>query len=116
MRPVLYVLVAPAIAVLGCSHAGALRGRMRELRTMIDDAHNNGALACAPRELATASSQLEFAEIDLAQGELSSAWVHVEAAQPNAEAALLLSPPARCRLGVGGVPPWHSVSDAGDAP
>jgi hypothetical protein len=40
----------------------------------------------------------------------------VEAAQPNAEAALLLSPPARCRLGVGGVPPSHSVSDAGDAP
>jgi hypothetical protein len=111
---VLCVLVVPAMTISACSHAGALRDRMRELRAMIDDARNSGAMLCAPRELATASSQLEFAEIDLAQGELSNAWAHVAEAQPNAEAAILLSPTARCQRALREVPPSTSP-DAGDS-
>ena len=110
------LVVVPGIAASGCSHAGALRGRMHEVGTMIDDARANGALACAPRELATATSHLQFAEIDLAQGELSNAWEHVAIAQPNAEAALLLSPAASCRRGVDEAPSSRSGSDASDSP
>jgi len=83
---------------------------------MVDDARANGALACAPRELATAASHLQFAEIDLAQGEPSKAWEHVAIAQPNAEAALLLSPAASCRRGVDEAPSSRFGSDASDSP
>ncbi len=109
----LCVFVVSAIVVSACTPAGALRGRLREVRAMIDDAHSNGAMFCAPRELATASSQLQFAEIDLAQGELSNAWEHLAVAQPNAEAALLLSPAARCHHVPNEIPPWGARPDAG---
>jgi hypothetical protein len=109
----LCVFVVPAIVISACTHASALRGRLREVRAMIDDAKNNGAMLCAPRELATASSHLQFAEIDLAQGELSNAWEHLAVAQPNAEAAILLSPAARCRRVPGEGPQSGSRPDLG---
>jgi len=112
-RRKLCVFVVPAIVVSACTHAGALRGRLREVRAMIDDAQSNGAMLCAPRELATASSHLQFAEIDLAQGELSNAWEHLAVAQPNAEATILLSPAARCRRVPSEGPLSGSQPDAG---
>jgi OOP family OmpA-OmpF porin len=79
-----------------CSQGPALRGRARGLNTTVTDAEKNGAMRCAPRELAIAKSQLEFAEIDMDQGELSSAEAHLLRAEPNARAAFALSPPDRC--------------------
>jgi OOP family OmpA-OmpF porin len=81
---------------LACSQGPALRGRIRGLTTTVEDAIKNGAMRCAPRELAIAKSRLEFAEIDLNQGELASAEVHLARAEPNAQAALAMSPPDRC--------------------
>ncbi len=80
----------------GCAQGPALRGRIRGLTTTVEDAQKNGAMRCAPRELALAKSQLEFARLDLDQGELSSAEAHLTKAEPNAQAALTLSPPDRC--------------------
>jgi outer membrane protein OmpA-like peptidoglycan-associated protein len=96
--PRLAVAWAATIALLAtaCAEGPALRGRIRGLSTTVDDAEKNGAMTCAPRELAIAKSQLEFARIDLDQGELSSAKDHLAKAEPNAQAALALSPPDRC--------------------
>jgi OOP family OmpA-OmpF porin len=83
-------------ASIGCSHASAMRGKMKGLTTTVEDAEKNGAMRCAPRELAIAKSQLEFAEIDLSQGEMSLAQDHMAKAEPNAQAAFQNSPPDRC--------------------
>ena len=87
---------AGVILTCACSQGPALRGRMRGLSTTVEDALKNGAMRCAPRELAVARSQLEFAEIDLNQGQLSSAEAHLARAEPNARAAFAMSPPDRC--------------------
>jgi outer membrane protein OmpA-like peptidoglycan-associated protein len=79
-----------------CSQGPALRGKIRGLSTTVEDAEKNGAMTCAPRELAIAKSQLEFAEIELDQGEFSNAETHLAKAEPNAQAAFAMSPPDRC--------------------
>ena len=88
--------VAGAIILSACSQGPLVEGRIRGLTTTVTAAEQNGALACAPRELAIAKSQLEFAQIDLDQGQLSHAEAHLAKAEPNARAAAALSPPDRC--------------------
>jgi OmpA-OmpF porin, OOP family len=90
------VIAAAACAALGCSEGAVMRGRIQGLQTTVLDAEKNGAMRCAPRELAVAKSQLEFALIDLDQGQLSNAKAHLEKAEPNARAAVAMSPPDRC--------------------
>jgi OOP family OmpA-OmpF porin len=89
-------LAVVACLACACSQGPALRGRIRGLSTTVADAEKNGAMRCAPRELAVAKSHLEFAEIDLDQGQLSNAEGHVARAEPNARAAFAMSPPDRC--------------------
>jgi len=89
-------LLVAALAASGCSQGPALRGRIRGLTTTVEDAEKNGAMTCAPRELAVAKSQLEFAMIDLDQGQFSNAEMHVSKAEPNAQAAFTMSPADRC--------------------
>ncbi len=80
----------------GCTQGPLLSGRIRGLTTTVEDAEKNGAMLCAPRELAVAKSQLEFARVELDQGRASSAEAHLAKAEPNARAAIALSPPDRC--------------------
>lgn len=84
------------LSSLACTPAAALRGKIRGLSTTLEDAEKNGAMRCAPRELAMAKSELEFAGIDLSQGEMSAAEAHLAKAEPNAKAAFDMSPPDRC--------------------
>ena len=89
------VLIAPLVAS-ACSAPAALQGRIDGLSAIADNAEKNGAMKCAPRELALARSHLEFAKNELDQGEYSNASGHVDLAAPNARAALANSPPDRC--------------------
>jgi len=73
-----------------------VRGRVDGLQGIVAAAERNGAIRCAPRELATARAQLRFASVDLDQGSLSDAQAHLAIAEPNAKAALMLSPADRC--------------------
>jgi len=79
-----------------CAQGPALHGKIAGLTKTVDDAEKNGAMKCAPRELALARSNLEFAEIDLDQGFVSKAMAHLAKAEPNAQAAFEMSPPDRC--------------------
>ena len=81
---------------VGCSAPAALRGRIQGLQDIADNADKNGAMKCAPRELALARAHLRFATTELDQGQLSNASSHVDLAEPNARAALANSPPERC--------------------
>jgi outer membrane protein OmpA-like peptidoglycan-associated protein len=94
-RP-LAALAITAFLVHGCAEAPRLQGKIEALQKIAEQAERNGAIRCAPRELATAKSNLEFAKIEMAQGSLSRAKDHVWLAEPNANAATFLSPPQYC--------------------
>ena len=61
----------------GCAQGPVLRGRVKGLESVVLQAEKNGAVKCAPRELALARSHLEFASVDLSQGEMSNALAHL---------------------------------------
>lgn len=84
------------VALLSCSVAAPVRGKLAGLKELAEQAERNGAIRCAPRELALAKSHIEFAEVELAQGFVSRAEHHAWVAEPNARAALELSPPQYC--------------------
>jgi outer membrane protein OmpA-like peptidoglycan-associated protein len=86
-----------AVVLLGaCSTVQAMRGDIEGLRKVSDQAERNGAIRCAPRELALAKSHLRFAEVELDQGFFPRAKDHLQIAQANAHAAYDLSPPEKC--------------------
>ena len=73
-----------------------MRGQIAGLEKIVEQAERNGAMRCAPRELAVARSQLAFASLELDQGFVSKAQSHLQQAAPNADAALAMSPPQYC--------------------
>jgi outer membrane protein OmpA-like peptidoglycan-associated protein len=79
-----------------CAKAPKLRGQIAGLEKLTEQAERNGAVRCAPRELALAQSNLKFARIELEQGFVSKAQSHLFVAEPNAHAAVFLSPPQYC--------------------
>jgi outer membrane protein OmpA-like peptidoglycan-associated protein len=89
-------LAVGCVLCLSCARAPELAGRISALEAIVEQAQRNGAIRCAPRELATAQSQLRFATLELDQGFLSRARRHFDRAEPNARAALFLSPPQYC--------------------
>jgi len=95
MRRLFSALVAGAM-IVGCGQAPKLRGQIAGLEKIVEQAERNGAMRCAPRELAVARSQLRFASLELDQGFVSKAQSHLWSASPNAQAALDLSPPQYC--------------------
>jgi len=88
--------VTLASLVLGCSAAPKLRGQISGLEKIVEQAERNGAMRCAPRELAVARSNLRFATLELDQGFISKAENHLWKAESNAHAALDMSPPQYC--------------------
>jgi outer membrane protein OmpA-like peptidoglycan-associated protein len=97
MRRKLVSLCALSVfSVSACSQGPALRGKIAGLSDIVEQAERNGAIRCAPRELAVAKSQLEFATLELDQGFISKANAHLWKAEPNAHAAYFLSPPQYC--------------------
>ncbi|MBX3248912.1 MAG: OmpA family protein [Myxococcales bacterium] len=98
----------------GCAAATQVDGRISGLRRVLDEAEANGAMACAPRELALARAHLGFAEDLLERGYPQRAEEHVVVAEPNARAALRLSPAARCREGAPPPPPPAAPPPPGD--
>ena len=92
------IVVALALVSLasGCSRAAVLQGRADGLRDIVEQAERNGAYRCAPRELAEAQANLDFAEVEIAQGNLDRAEEHLRLAEPNGRAAFRLSPAQRC--------------------
>lgn len=92
------IVVALALVSLasGCGRAAVLQGRADGLRDIVEQAERNGAYRCAPRELAEAQANLDFAEVEIAQGNLDRAEEHLRLAEPNGRAAFRLSPAQRC--------------------
>jgi OmpA-OmpF porin, OOP family len=88
--------VVMALFAIGCGSAPKLRGQIAGLEKIVEQAERNGAMRCAPRELAVARSNLRFATLELDQGFVSKAQNHLWKAESNAHAALDMSPPQYC--------------------
>jgi len=84
------------LAATGCAQGHAMRGKIEGLQKIADQAERNGAVVCAPRELAMSKSHLRFALIELDHGFMSRANYHMQIAEPNTKAAYELSPADRC--------------------
>ncbi len=89
-------LAALQLAPAGCSRVPEMRGEIASLHDRIGQAERNGAMRCAPRELALARAHTHFASIELDQADMYRAEEHLAIARPNAKAAMDLSPPAWC--------------------
>ncbi|KYF65607.1 hypothetical protein BE15_34275 [Sorangium cellulosum] len=89
-------VVAFAGSALSCAQVPVMRGDIEALSTIAKQAERNGALRCAPRELAMAKSHLSFATVELDQGFFARAKEHLDIAKANTHAAYDLSPPQKC--------------------
>jgi len=89
-------MLSAGLLLAGCFHNARLDARVEQIAAALGQAEAAGALRCAPRELATARSQLEFARLEREQGDASRAFAHLDVADDNVRAARLLSEPRRC--------------------
>ena len=74
--------------VVGSCVGPRIQAQSEVVRSDIDKAKKSGAYTCAPRELALAESNVDFAENELAQGDFIRAQQHIETAVENANKAL----------------------------
>jgi outer membrane protein OmpA-like peptidoglycan-associated protein len=91
-------LAAVAVALLaGAGCAGVeVAANVKQVRSMIKEARENGAYRCAPRELALAETNADFTESELDQGDYFRAREHLAIADANAREAYRLAERERC--------------------
>lgn len=90
------VLVPAALVLCMCARGDVLTQDLKLIRDTIQRARDNGALRCAPRELAMAESHAEFVNNELEQGDYVRAEAHVALASEQAKRALALADPTHC--------------------
>jgi OOP family OmpA-OmpF porin len=95
-------LVVTAIAITSGLFAGSgcagveVAANVKQVRSMIKEARENGAYRCAPRELALAETNADFTESELDQGDYFRAREHLGIADHNAREAYRLAQRDRC--------------------
>ncbi|WP_242344410.1 OmpA family protein [Anaeromyxobacter terrae] len=75
----------------GCAAGGKLRADAEVARADIAKARASGAMRCAPRDLALAEANVEFAEKETATGHGARAREHLDASEASVKRALELS-------------------------
>jgi len=88
-RTTLAVLLA--LSAAACATGGKLRQGAQVVRADIDKAKRSGAVRCAPKELALAEANVDFAEEETAYGHASRAQDHIALAEKSVKRALELS-------------------------
>jgi OOP family OmpA-OmpF porin len=83
------------VAPTGCAGRQLAVG-VRDVRQQAQAARDNGAMRCAPRQLAVADTNVEFADRELGEGDYFRAREHLHLAEDNAREALRLSPRDKC--------------------
>lgn len=89
-------LALTALSCSGCTEGYVLQGQINGVREIAKEAADHGAYRCAPIELALAEANVEFAKVELDQGDQGRAREHLALAEPNAKAALRMSPKGKC--------------------
>ena len=104
LRLPLFLLVLCLAACQGT----LVRNELVGVKQRIDTARQNGAYLCAPRELALAESNYDFAVADLDYGAYFPAREHADQAAKNANLAFEKSPRAYCSYSPTPPPPSDS--------
>ncbi|MDD9933703.1 MAG: OmpA family protein [Myxococcales bacterium] len=97
-----------------CVDTASLDDRMMRVQRRLELVLADGAYACAPRELALARAHLEFARVELSQGDPRRAREHLKTAELNTGAAEHLSPAERCSGGETMAAPPATPDPSGD--
>ena len=84
-------LVAAALALTACAAGGKLRADAEVVQTDIAKARRSGAQKCAPKELALAEANVNFAEEEIAYGHGTRARDHLDLEEGSVRRALDLS-------------------------
>ncbi|MEL6545031.1 MAG: OmpA family protein [Myxococcota bacterium] len=92
----LSVFVAFVVALQGCVVGAKLREDAVAIDKKIASAMELGARRCAPAELATAQSHLEFLRYELEEGDYQRASFHREKSLTNVDRALQVTDPEKC--------------------
>jgi OOP family OmpA-OmpF porin len=96
LRAIAPLSVCAVFAAVGCSELVASPARIARLSRSIVAATRAGAYTCAPEELALARANVEFAQMELAQGDPTRAAQHLDVAEENIGAAEVLIPHSLC--------------------
>jgi OmpA-OmpF porin, OOP family len=91
----LVIALGLVVALGGCAGSG-VRSHVEDTQTRIAAARKNGAMRCAPVELARAESHADFASEELSEGNYFEAKRQSQLARDNAELAFEKSPRERC--------------------
>lgn len=91
MRPALRSGLFVALALTACHSGPQIRASGDIIKTDIERARRSNAMRCAPRELATAEANLDFAMGELDEGNSQRAYEHVTVAEAMARKAVALS-------------------------
>ncbi len=97
--------VWPLLTLLACAHTRQLDQQIQSLRGLTQRAREQGAYRCAPEELALSDAHVQFAIIELAEGDPARAREHLVLANANARAALRLSADETCSAKVSPLAP-----------
>ncbi len=81
-------LLAVAALSAGCATGGKLRQNAVVVRADIDKAKRSGAVRCAPKALALAEANVDFADIEVAYGHATRAKEHLDLAEESVKKAL----------------------------
>jgi outer membrane protein OmpA-like peptidoglycan-associated protein len=93
------LLPVAALLITSCVTSSKIRASAQVIRTDIERARQIGAYTCAPRELATAEANLDFAEGELSSGSSSQAEDHLRQAEASIKKALELSQECMAKAG-----------------
>jgi|CXWL01.1.fsa_nt_gi outer membrane protein OmpA-like peptidoglycan-associated protein len=85
------LLALLALGSWGCVSGAQIRASGDVIRSDIERARRSGAMRCAPRELATADANLDFAMGELDEGSSFRAQEHIRTAEASTQKALALS-------------------------
>jgi OmpA-OmpF porin, OOP family len=80
-----------AVSAAGCATGGKLRSASDVVQSDVEKAKRSGATTCAPRELALAEANVDFARAEMRQADPSRAGAHLKIAEANVRKALELS-------------------------
>ena len=81
------------VFAMGCTHTMDIQKSLKETRSTLIAANKVHARICAPKPLAAAQSNLDFAKLELRQGSLRRANEHLKDATKNAAIALTEATP-----------------------
>ena len=93
----LFLILALAVPLVGCATGATLQAQAEEVEAL-NDAVEERAYRCAPREIAAAQAHVDFGQYELRRGNFVQAREHLRTAEENARLAQRLSDYDECEL------------------